>query len=87
MRVLRLLWSGFVMNLKMLGTSSFFLLTSVVQPLIFATIAYYMFRSGGRSGGRSVACAGEQQRLAVDPQVLDPAGPRLDRDRVRVRSL
>ena len=36
------------MNLKMLGTSSFFLLTSMVQPVIFATIAFYMFRSGGR---------------------------------------
>jgi ABC-2 type transport system permease protein len=47
---LRLIWSGFVMNLKMLGTSSFFLVTSVVQPIIFATIAFYMFRSGGRAG-------------------------------------
>jgi ABC-2 type transport system permease protein len=47
---LRIIWSGFRMNLKMLGTSSFFLLTAVVQPMIFATIAYYMFRSGGRAG-------------------------------------
>ena len=50
MRTLRLVWSGFVMNLKMLGTSGFFLLTAVVQPVIFATVAYYMFRSGGRGG-------------------------------------
>jgi ABC-2 type transport system permease protein len=50
MTTARLIWSGFRMNLKMLGTSSFFLLTSVFQPLIFATVAYYMFRSGGRSG-------------------------------------
>lgn len=50
MRSLRVVWSGFRMNLKMLGTSSFFLLTSVVQPVIFATVAYYMFRSGGRNG-------------------------------------
>ena len=50
MSVLRLIWSGFRMNLKMLGTSSFFLLTSVFQPMIFATVAYYMFRSGGRPG-------------------------------------
>ena len=57
MSVLRLIWSGFRMNLKMLGTSSFFILTSVVQPLIFATIAYYMFRSGGRSGTRDLATA------------------------------
>jgi ABC-2 type transport system permease protein len=47
---LRLIRSGFVMNLKMLGTSGFFILTSVIQPVIFATVAYYMFKSGGRSG-------------------------------------
>jgi ABC-2 type transport system permease protein len=47
---LRLVRTGFLMNLKMLGTSGFFILTSVVQPVIFATIAYYMFKSGGRSG-------------------------------------
>ena len=34
----------------MLGTSAWFLLMAVIQPIIFATIAYYMFRSGGRSG-------------------------------------
>jgi ABC-2 type transport system permease protein len=50
MNVGRVIWTGFAMNLKMLGTSGFFLLTSVVQPVIFATIAFYMFRSGHRSG-------------------------------------
>jgi ABC-2 type transport system permease protein len=50
MRAFRVVASGFRMNLKMLGTSSFFLLTSVVQPIIFATVAFYMFRSGGRTG-------------------------------------
>ena len=50
MRTLRLIYSGFRMNLKVLGTSAWFLLMSVIQPIIFATIAYYMFRSGGRSG-------------------------------------
>ena len=50
MRTLRLIYSGFQMNLKVLGTSAWFLLMSVIQPIIFATIAYYMFRSGGRSG-------------------------------------
>jgi len=50
MSVLRQIWTGFAMNLKMLGTSGFFLLTSVLQPVIFATIAFYMFRSGHRSG-------------------------------------
>jgi ABC-2 type transport system permease protein len=58
MRTLRLIWSGFVMNLKMLGTSGFFLLTSTLQPVIFATIAYYMFKSGGRSGTLLYAALG-----------------------------
>ena len=51
MRALRIVRSGFVMNLKMLSTSSFFLLTSTVQPVIFATIAFYMFESGGGKQG------------------------------------
>ena len=58
MRSARIVWSGFTMNLKMLGTSSFFLLTSVVQPIIFATVAFYMFRSGGRSGTLLYAALG-----------------------------
>jgi ABC-2 type transport system permease protein len=47
---LRILWSGLWLNLKMLSTSTFFILTSSVQPVIFATIAFYMFRAGGRPG-------------------------------------
>jgi ABC-2 type transport system permease protein len=58
MSTLRVIRSGFVMNLKMLGTSSFFLLTSTVQPVIFATIAYYMFKSGGRPGTLLYAALG-----------------------------
>jgi len=46
------------MNLKMLATSSFFLVTSTLQPVIFATIAFYMFRSGGRSGTLLYAALG-----------------------------
>ena len=58
MRTLKVIYSGFQMNLKMLGTSSFFLLTSVVQPIIFATVAFYMFRSGGRNGTLLYAALG-----------------------------
>jgi ABC-2 type transport system permease protein len=50
MRTLRVIRSGFVMNLKMVGTSAWFLLMAIIQPIIFATIAFYMFRSGGRTG-------------------------------------
>ncbi len=58
MNAFRIVRSGFVTNLKMLGTSSFFLLTSIVQPIIFATIAFYMFQSGGRSGTLLYAALG-----------------------------
>jgi ABC-2 type transport system permease protein len=55
---LKIVWSGFITNLKMLGTSGFFLLTSTVQPVIFATVAFYMFKSGGRSGTLLYAALG-----------------------------
>ena len=58
MTALRVIRSGFLMNLKMLATSSFFLVTSTLQPVIFATIAFYMFRSGGRSGTLLYAALG-----------------------------
>jgi ABC-2 type transport system permease protein len=58
MRSLKVVASGFQMNLKMLGTSSFFLLTAIVQPIIFATVAFYMFRAGGRNGTLLYAALG-----------------------------
>ncbi len=47
-RTLRLMWAGWRFNLKMLTLSSFFLLTSAIQPVVFATIAFFMWRAGGR---------------------------------------
>ena len=58
MRSLKVVASGFQMNLKMLGTSSFFLLTAIAQPIIFATVAFYMFRAGGRNGTLLYAALG-----------------------------
>jgi len=58
MRALRIVASGFVFNLMMVGTSSFFLLTAIVQPVIFATIAFYMYRSGDRAGTLLYAALG-----------------------------
>jgi ABC-2 type transport system permease protein len=37
-------------NLKSLTVSSFFLLISVLEPLIFASIAFYMWKAGARPG-------------------------------------
>ncbi len=58
MNAVRIVITGFLINLKMLGTSSFFLLTSVVQPIIFATVAFYMYRSGDRAGTLLYAALG-----------------------------
>jgi ABC-2 type transport system permease protein len=54
----RLLAVSWAFQLKQLSQSGFFLLTSVVQPLIFATIATYLFRAGGREGTLFYAALG-----------------------------
>jgi ABC-2 type transport system permease protein len=46
MNGLRLIWAGWKFHLKSLTLSGFFILTSVLQPVIFATIAFLMFRAG-----------------------------------------
>jgi ABC-2 type transport system permease protein len=48
--VLRLFVVGWLLNLKLLTNSLFFLLISVLQPVIFASIAFFMFESGSREG-------------------------------------
>jgi len=45
-RALRLLALGWVLHLKMLSRSAFDGVLGVVWPLFFATIAFFMFRSG-----------------------------------------
>lgn len=42
----RLLYRGWLFSLKTLTLSGFFLLVTVLQPLIFATISFFMFKAG-----------------------------------------
>src|SRR5215210_218712 len=56
--MLRVLWIGWLFNLKNLTNSLFFVLISVVQPIIFASIAFFMFRTGERAGGLLYAALG-----------------------------
>jgi ABC-2 type transport system permease protein len=58
MRILRLMAYTYVMNLKLLSNSLFFVLTSTIQPVIFATVAFYMFRAGQRPGTLLYAALG-----------------------------
>jgi ABC-2 type transport system permease protein len=50
MKLLRLIWVGWVFHVKSLTLSGFFILTSVIQPIIFASVAYFMFQAGARPG-------------------------------------
>jgi ABC-2 type transport system permease protein len=50
MSVLRLIWAGWKFHVKSLTLSGFFLLTSIIQPIIFASVAYFMFKAGARPG-------------------------------------
>ena len=48
MRTLRLVWIGLVFRVKELTRSGLFVFTSVIEPLIFATLTYYLFNAGSR---------------------------------------
>src|ERR671914_1071266 len=50
MRLLRLLYVGWAFNLKSLTLSGFFVIVSVISPVIFASIAFLLFRAGARPG-------------------------------------
>lgn len=45
----RVFMRGWAFSLKNLSMSSFFILVSILQPLIFATIAFFMFKAGATS--------------------------------------
>ena len=54
----RIVWKGLVLLMKRNSTSQWFLLLNIFQPLIFATIAFYMFEAGGKEGTLLYAALG-----------------------------
>lgn len=58
MRVARLIGVSWLFHLKGLSTSAFFQLTAIFQPIIFASIAFFMFESGQREGTLLYAALG-----------------------------
>jgi hypothetical protein len=42
-RTVRLVWTGWKFHAKSLTLSGFYLLTAAIQPVIFASIAFFMF--------------------------------------------
>jgi ABC-2 type transport system permease protein len=47
--VARLTYTGWLFSLKTLTKSGFFILINAIQPVIFATIAFFMFKAGQRA--------------------------------------
>lgn len=54
----RMVGVGLVLRLREFSVSRWFLLMAVVQPVIFASIAFYLFRSGDRPGTLLYAALG-----------------------------
>jgi ABC-2 type transport system permease protein len=46
----RLAWAGWWFYLKSLTRSGLFIFTAIIEPLIFATLAYYLFKAGKQPG-------------------------------------
>lgn len=53
-RVMRLIWFVTFFNVRMLLASEFFVLTTFISPLIFATLAFFLFQSGGGTAGQTL---------------------------------
>jgi ABC-2 type transport system permease protein len=47
----RLVWRVWVFTLRSFLASEFFILTAVLQPVIFASIAFFLFRAGADAAG------------------------------------
>ena len=66
---LRIVWVGLVLRVREFSVSRWFLLMCLLQPVIFASIAFYLFEAGGKTGDPAVR--GPRRRddgdLVVDP--------------------
>src|SRR4029077_4537081 len=51
-------WVGLVLRVREFAVSRWFILMAVIQPVIFASIAFYLFQAGGRSGTLLYAALG-----------------------------
>jgi ABC-2 type transport system permease protein len=55
---LRIVWVGLKLRVKEFTVSRWFLLMCLLQPVIFASIAFYLFKAGGQSGTLLYAALG-----------------------------
>jgi ABC-2 type transport system permease protein len=54
----RIVWIGLTFRVREFTVSPWFLLMAVIQPVIFASIAFYMFKAGDRPGTLLYAALG-----------------------------
>ena len=54
----RIVWVGLVLRVREFSVSRWFILMAVVQPIIFASIAFFLFQAGGRAGTLLYAALG-----------------------------
>jgi ABC-2 type transport system permease protein len=54
----RIVWAGLLFRIREFAVSLWFLLISILQPIIFATIAFYLFKAGGKPGTLLYAALG-----------------------------
>jgi ABC-2 type transport system permease protein len=57
-KLARMLFYGWLFQLKNLTVSGLFVFTSLIEPLIISTLAFYMFKAGGRPGTLFYAALG-----------------------------
>lgn len=55
---LRIVWVGLVLRVREFSVSRWFLLMCLLQPVIFASIAFYLFEAGGKTGTLLYAALG-----------------------------
>jgi ABC-2 type transport system permease protein len=80
MRILRLLAFGWLFQMKMLMRSSFNSWLGVLYPLFFATVAFFMFRSG--AGGHTLLYASLGAAvMGIWSNTATPAGAAMARER------
>jgi len=54
----RIIWVGLKLRVKEFSVSHWFLLMCLIQPVIFASIAFFLFRAGGQTGTLLYAALG-----------------------------
>jgi ABC-2 type transport system permease protein len=79
-RLARLLLQGWLLQVRQMSRSIFELMTAIILPLIFATLAFYVLRAGGSDRDLMAASIGAGM-MGTWSTVLFGAGSAIDRQR------